>query len=305
MKLKLNMILSNRVGIRTCSDYSPFGVELDGRTVSDGYRYGYQRQERDDEVKGNGNSVNYTFRMHDPRLGRFFAVDPLAFDYPYYSPYQFSGNSPIGSRELEGLEPDILFNSVEDAAKNFGQMYNGRSILNGVEYGTNIYKVMRGSTAYFYYEVPNKGNPSSVTLPSTFNNEGTLIAQIHSHGEYLTNYQNNKFSNTDMTIAESNGVDAYVATTNGSLRHYDVETNKVDVVSTNMPSDPKDPDRKNTIDPQKYPKSPIDPDNPPGPKQYYDPFIPKIDDPHIVQDNLNPNNFNSFIPSHPPIKKLE
>ncbi len=42
------------------------------------YRYGFQGQERDDEIKGNGNSVNYKYRMHDPRLGRFFAVDPLA-----------------------------------------------------------------------------------------------------------------------------------------------------------------------------------------------------------------------------------
>jgi hypothetical protein len=42
------------VGIRTCSDYSPFGVELDGRTVSGGYRYGFQNQEKDDEVKGEG-----------------------------------------------------------------------------------------------------------------------------------------------------------------------------------------------------------------------------------------------------------
>jgi hypothetical protein len=42
------------VGIRTCSDYSPFGVELDGRTVSGGYRFGFQNQEKDDEVKGEG-----------------------------------------------------------------------------------------------------------------------------------------------------------------------------------------------------------------------------------------------------------
>ena len=45
------------VGIRTCSDYSPFGVELDGRTVSlEGYRFGYQGSEKDDEFKGYGNS---------------------------------------------------------------------------------------------------------------------------------------------------------------------------------------------------------------------------------------------------------
>jgi hypothetical protein len=62
----------SRVGIRNSTDYSPFGVELDGRTVSlDGYRYGFQNQEKDDEIKGDGNSINYTFRMHDPRLGSF------------------------------------------------------------------------------------------------------------------------------------------------------------------------------------------------------------------------------------------
>ena len=36
------MKTSNRIGIRTCSDYSPYGVELDGRTVSGGYRYEVQ-----------------------------------------------------------------------------------------------------------------------------------------------------------------------------------------------------------------------------------------------------------------------
>lgn len=46
------------------------------------YLYGFQGQERDDEIKGKGNSLNYTYRMHDPRLGRFFASDPLADDYP-------------------------------------------------------------------------------------------------------------------------------------------------------------------------------------------------------------------------------
>jgi hypothetical protein len=56
----------------------------------------------DNEVKGVG---NYKYRMHDPRLGRFFAVDPLTSKYPFYSPYAFSGNRVIDKVELEGLEP--------------------------------------------------------------------------------------------------------------------------------------------------------------------------------------------------------
>jgi RHS repeat-associated protein len=101
------------VGIRTCSDYSPFGVELDGRTVSGGYRYGFQNQERDVEIKVDGNSLNFEFRMHDPRLGRFFAIDPLTKDYPWNSPYTFSENVLIHGVELEGLELVVLFGGAD------------------------------------------------------------------------------------------------------------------------------------------------------------------------------------------------
>ncbi|MBL4705721.1 MAG: hypothetical protein JKY54_14445 [Flavobacteriales bacterium] len=60
-------------------DYYPYGVQMPGRhQSSESYRYGFQGQgqgqEKDDEVKGEGNSVNYKYGMHDPRLGRFFAV---------------------------------------------------------------------------------------------------------------------------------------------------------------------------------------------------------------------------------------
>jgi RHS repeat-associated protein len=74
---------------------------------SNSYRYGFQGQEKDDELKGEGNSLNYTFRMHDPRVGRFFAVDPLTKEYPHYTPYSFSGNKVIQFVEREGLEEDL------------------------------------------------------------------------------------------------------------------------------------------------------------------------------------------------------
>ena len=77
---------------------------------SDSYRYGFQGQEKDDEIKGEGNSLNYTFRMHDPRVGRFFATDPLEAKYPWYTPYQFSCNKVISCIELEGLEEHQLNN---------------------------------------------------------------------------------------------------------------------------------------------------------------------------------------------------
>ncbi len=96
--------------VRQATDYSPFGAQLQTRNLfltvlgNVPYRYSFQGQEHDDEIKGKGNSVNYTYRMHDPRLGRFFARDPLANEYPHYSPYSFSGNILIHNVELEGLE---------------------------------------------------------------------------------------------------------------------------------------------------------------------------------------------------------
>lgn len=91
------------------------------------YSYGFQGQERDDEVKGEGNSINFKYRMHDPRVGRFFAVDPLTAKYPHYTPYSFSGNKVIHAVELEGLE-EVELNAQASATYTFGS--GGQSSFN-------------------------------------------------------------------------------------------------------------------------------------------------------------------------------
>ena len=57
---------------------------------SNSYRYGFQGQEKDNEIKGEGNSYDFGARMLDPRVGRWFAKDPNAKDYPYMSTYAYS-----------------------------------------------------------------------------------------------------------------------------------------------------------------------------------------------------------------------
>lgn len=90
-------------------DYFPFGMIMPARQFSEeGYRYGFQGQETDDELKGEGNSVNYKYRMHDARIGRFLSIDPLAPNYPWNSPYAFSENRVIDAVELEGLEKVVV-----------------------------------------------------------------------------------------------------------------------------------------------------------------------------------------------------
>lgn len=69
--------------------------EFSPKTCADGYRYGFQGQEKDDEIKGEGNSYDFGARMYDSRLGRWLTIDPLAGKYPNLSSYNFVANSPI------------------------------------------------------------------------------------------------------------------------------------------------------------------------------------------------------------------
>ncbi|MPT33617.1 MAG: hypothetical protein E2604_00660, partial [Flavobacterium sp.] len=72
--------------------------------ASESYRYGFNGKEKDDEPKGEGNSINYEARMHDPRVGRFLSIDPLTKQFPSLTPYQFASNDPIESIDLDGQE---------------------------------------------------------------------------------------------------------------------------------------------------------------------------------------------------------
>jgi RHS repeat-associated protein len=85
------------------TNYYPFGMAQPGRNWSSGgYRFGYNGVEKDDEIKGSGNSYNFEFRMHDPRKARWDAIDPMAIQYPELSPYVFANNCVIAFKEIDG-----------------------------------------------------------------------------------------------------------------------------------------------------------------------------------------------------------
>ena len=82
----------------------------------DRYHYGFNGKMKDNEWAGVGNHIDFKFRGYDPRIARFILSDPLTKHYPYYSSYQFAGNSPIKNIDLEGLEPcsaDIHIRQME------------------------------------------------------------------------------------------------------------------------------------------------------------------------------------------------
>lgn len=105
--------------VTSANDYYPFGMQMPGRKFGNtDYRYGFQAQEGDHEIRGEGNSWNYAYRMHDPRIGRFFATDPLQDKYPWNSPYAFSENKVIHAVELEGLEAHVLTEVYDENKKH-------------------------------------------------------------------------------------------------------------------------------------------------------------------------------------------
>ena len=86
-------------------DESPFGMKHKGyNNVITGtdHPYGYQDQEEVDEL--GFNMIEFKYRMHDPAIGRFMQIDPLASDYVHNSTYAFAENKVIQYNELEGLE---------------------------------------------------------------------------------------------------------------------------------------------------------------------------------------------------------
>ncbi|MFB6307338.1 MAG: RHS repeat domain-containing protein, partial [Flavobacteriales bacterium] len=93
-------------------DYSAFGALQPGREYSTReYRYGFQGQEKDDEVKGKGNSYSTKFRQYDPRAGRWFSVDFKR--KPNESPYAVYSNNPIWFIDPLGLDTVEVFNEGE------------------------------------------------------------------------------------------------------------------------------------------------------------------------------------------------
>jgi RHS repeat-associated protein len=94
--------------ILSARDFYPFGMVMPERSFStQAYRYGFNGHERDDEVKGSGNSLDFGARIYDPRLGRWLATDPLAGEYVDVSPYNFALNSPIMFLDPDGREVHI------------------------------------------------------------------------------------------------------------------------------------------------------------------------------------------------------
>jgi len=70
----------------------------------------------------------FKYRFHDPQIGRFIQIDPLADEYVYNSTYAFSENKVTGHIELEGLEAVDIRGLVEKGIRQTGTNVTDASV---------------------------------------------------------------------------------------------------------------------------------------------------------------------------------
>jgi len=126
--------------LKSSQDYYPFGMLMPTRTwdAESSYRFGFNGMEKDDEMKGAGNSYTTEFRLLDARLGRWLSPDPV----PKYheSQYAWNTNNPIVFIDINGADSTQRATAVATAKKfvsknpkKDGSLYGGK----GTEPGTS------------------------------------------------------------------------------------------------------------------------------------------------------------------------
>ena len=167
---------------------------------SSSYRYGYQGSEKDDEVKGEGNSYTTHYRLLDPRVGRWLTRDPkvTAFETPYSS----MSNNPILYNDRLGDSIKTTFIKTgnketysERAFKKFINSSDGKEFLSKfASKGQEVYGVKFDKDGEFH----KKGMDLEYTnfeLPSTLLE--TIIEQKGDsntpRGKFINEKINGKF----------------------------------------------------------------------------------------------------------------
>ena len=114
-------------------------MAMPGRNLSNGssYKYGFAGKEKDDEIKGEGNSYDFGARIYDPRTVTWFSVDPAQNKHADLTPYNFAGNNPVNRVDPDGKD-DIHFHFLTIRTKVPDPQRGSRIVFQKVTWVTVI-----------------------------------------------------------------------------------------------------------------------------------------------------------------------
>jgi RHS repeat-associated protein len=127
------------VCMQSTSDYSPFGVLLEGRSMQKtGYRYGFGGHEQEVEITGNGNSIDLGYRICETRIGRTTSIDKYSYKFPGDSPYSYAMNTPLSAVDPDG-KLVIFIGGLRLWERDKDQLRTGsKGALNGI-YNSDVF----------------------------------------------------------------------------------------------------------------------------------------------------------------------
>ncbi len=183
-----------------------------------GYRYGFNGQEKDDDLTGTtGATYDYGFRIYDARIAKFLSVDPLTGKFPELSTYQFASNSPIVAVDLDGLEAFVVHGtwSKPNTFAALGQE-NYKSIIGATRNNSVVEFQWTGNNVDKYRKQAAKELVAKVLAERKPGEPLTIVG--HSHGGNVGIMATNILNNMGIKVN-------YLITINTPAREYQLNEN--------------------------------------------------------------------------------
>ncbi|RZJ85353.1 MAG: hypothetical protein EOO20_20190 [Chryseobacterium sp.] len=106
-------------------------MEMAGRTIDNSpYRFGFNTQEKTDEIAGKGNHNTALFWEYSPRIARRWNVDPV--DQIGISNYAAFRNSPISFGDKLGNRPDWVYSSSKQSLLYDSEVKDDQSLSSSI-----------------------------------------------------------------------------------------------------------------------------------------------------------------------------
>ena len=224
-----------QLGLEHAYEYRSFGEMAELTSSAGKVTENFTGKERDDETGLSYHEARYL----DPMLGVWISVDPKRF---FNSPYLYMGNgyNPIRFADLNGEKPGDLFNTPDEAGKDWAVYVNGDSKRMNREAGTYIlvnddgkYHTLKsplwaGEDGFKIFDLNNIARREEMV--------DKVVGIAHTHGAEDSKYDSENFSDIlnddgsregDIPLSQDYGIPIYLMTPSDNFMKYDPSTDEI------------------------------------------------------------------------------